>query len=62
MKVLGEESDLPEALLPELGPCKRADFEVCFAEPVVEQPQVKCVFVGELQQLWLSVDLAGGSP
>ena len=32
-KVLGEESDRPEAPLPELGSFKKADLEVCFVEP-----------------------------
>ena len=42
-KVLGEESDLTEALLPELGTYKKADLEVYCGEPILEQSQEKCV-------------------
>ena len=39
VKVLDEESDLPEALLPELGTHRKASPEVCFVEPGLEQSQ-----------------------
>ena len=38
-EVLDEESDLPEALLPELGTHRKASPEVCFVEPGLEQSQ-----------------------
>ena len=34
-KVLGEENNLPEALLPELGTCRKANLEVYFVEPIL---------------------------
>ena len=43
VKVLGDESDLPEALFPELGTYKNSDVEVCFVEPGLEQSQEGCV-------------------
>ena len=39
VKVLGEESDLPQASLPELGTYRNADLEVCFVKPGLEQSQ-----------------------
>ena len=41
--MLGEESDLPEALLPELGTYRKAALEVCFVESGLEQSQEGCV-------------------
>ena len=43
VNVLEEESDLPEALLPELGTHRKASPEVCFVEPRFEQSQEGCV-------------------
>ena len=43
VKVLGEESDLPEALLPELGTYKKANLEINFVEQILEKSQEKCV-------------------
>ena len=42
-EVLDEESDLPEALLPELGTHRKASPEVCLVEPGLEQSQEGCV-------------------
>jgi len=42
-KVLDEEGDLPEALLPERGTHRKASPEVCLVEPGLEQSQEGCV-------------------
>ena len=43
VKVLDEESDLPEALLPERGTHRKASPEVCFVEPGLQRSQEGCV-------------------
>ena len=42
-KVLDDKSDLPEALLPELGTHRKVSPEVSFVKPGLEQSQEECV-------------------
>uniref|UniRef100_UPI00358FDE07 tudor domain-containing protein 15 n=1 Tax=Myxine glutinosa TaxID=7769 RepID=UPI00358FDE07 len=49
--VLGEESDLPEALLPELGTCQKVNVETSFVEPILEQSPKTCIKENSLSKV-----------